>query len=197
MNIQDRIAALELELAELKKAAGKTPIPPPHRVEEDRPLVTLFPSTVHFRHLPSEAEAVSLLKIVVARFPALKFKSIDDELENFRCAFAYVTSLTKTSAPTKKYSLGWWNDAATQWCRENGVQGVVRSLLPAIVGSGDVQYSFDDPAAVWLDPYRTSGRVVDASAWRKTLGGGDLLVPTKLNTFMDYSIGHVRTQSAW
>jgi hypothetical protein len=49
----------------------------------------------------------------------------------------------------------------------------------------------------WLDPYRSSGRVVDASAWRKILGGGDLLVPTKLDVFIDRSIGLRHVQSAW
>jgi hypothetical protein len=59
-------------------------------------------------------------------------------------------------------------DYAQQWARDANVSGVIRSLLPAVIACGDVQYSFDDRSAFWLDPYRASGRAVDASAWRKS-----------------------------
>jgi hypothetical protein len=62
-----------------------------------------------------------------------------------------------------KVRASWRIDAAQQWCRENGVQGVVRSLLPAIIATGDVQYSFDDRSALWLDPYCARPRCGRAS----------------------------------
>jgi hypothetical protein len=107
--------------------------------------------------------------------------------------------LTKTAAPVTKFAPSWWIDYAQQWARDSGVQGVIRSLLPAIIASGDVQYSFDDRSAFWLDPYRASGRVVDAQghvwefgltpphyggkpaspdAWRKVLDTGNALLPS-------------------
>jgi hypothetical protein len=113
--------------------------------------------------LPSESEAVALLKIVLARYPVLKFRNTDGELDSFRGALAYICSLTKMPVPITKYAASWWIDAAQQWCRENGVQGVVRSLLPAIIATGDVQYSFDDRSAIWLDPYRERPRCGRAS----------------------------------
>jgi hypothetical protein len=202
MNTEQRIAALESENHDLRNRlaveAGQQPKKvPPRRVEEDRPLITTFPTTAHLRHLPNAAEAAALLRIVTARFPTLKFRNATGELESFRCALAYVTSLTKTSAPTTKFAASWHVDAGQQWCRENGVQGIIRGLLPAIIGSGDISYSLDDPSAVWFDPYRSSGRSVDAQKWRQLLNGGDLLPPTKLNVFIDHSIGLQRTQSAW
>jgi hypothetical protein len=119
------------------------------------------------------------------------------ELESFRAAFAFVCSLTKTAAPVTKYAPSWWVDYAQQWARAANVPGLIRGLLPSIIATGDAQFTFDDPSAHWLDPYRTSGRVVDPSAWRKILSGGDLLVPTKLNVIMHNSIGMQRTQSVW
>jgi hypothetical protein len=189
-DLRNRLAALETERQPKKPA-------PPRRVEEDRPLITTFPTTAHLRHLPSEPEAVALLKIVTARYPALKFRNADGEHESFRCALAFVTSLTKTSAPTTKYALSWWVDAGMQWCRENGVQGVIRGLLPAVIATGDIKFTLDDYSAQWLDPYRASGRLVDPSAWRKVLSGGDLLVPTKIDVFVDHSVGMRRVQSVW
>src|SRR4029077_18727320 len=96
-----------------------------------------------------------------------------------------------------KFAASWWLDYAQQWCRDAGVQGLIRSFLPAVIATGDVQFSFDDRSAFWLDPYRASGRLVDPSAWRRILSGGDLLPPTKIDVFMDHSIGLQRVQSAW
>jgi hypothetical protein len=103
----------------------------------------------------------------------------------------------KTAQPVTKYAASWWLDYAQQWCRDAGVPGLIRSFLPAIVATGDVQFCLDSNSTYWLDPFRASGRVVDAQAWRKILGGGDLLAPTKLNAFIDHSIGLQRTQSTW
>jgi hypothetical protein len=202
MNIEARIAALEAENRDLcnrlaaLEGAQQPKKAPPRPVEEDRrPFVTTLSTAVHLRHLPDAAEAAALLRIVTARYPTLKFRNATGELESFRCAcFRHVVD---EDIRTNKYAASWFVDTAQQWCRENNVQGVVRGLLPAIVATGDVQYSLDDFSAHWLDPHRASGRVVDPSAWRQILSGGDLIVPTKLNVFIDHSIGLQRTQSAW
>jgi hypothetical protein len=73
--------------------------------------------------------------------------------ESFKAAFAFICSLTKTAAPVTKYAASWWVDSAQQWCRDSGVEGVIRSLFPAINACGDVQYSLDDRSAFWLDSY--------------------------------------------
>jgi hypothetical protein len=108
------------------------------------------------------------------------------------------------SGPRRKESArrtdraAWWVDQAQEWARAAGVQGVIRSLLPAIIATGDIQFTLDDYAAIWLDPYRASGRAVDAQAWRKILNGsGDLITPTPIKTMVDGSIGHVPVQATW
>jgi hypothetical protein len=199
MSTEQRLAALEAENHDLRNrlAALEPKKPAPPRQKDEGVRITTISTAAHLRHLPDAAEAAALLKIVTARFPALKFRNATGELESFRAALAYVTSLTKTSAPTTKYAASWFVDVGMQWARENGVQGVIRGLLPAIIGSNDIAYSLDDYSAIWLDPYRASGRAVDAQKWRQLLNGGDLLAPTKLNAFIDHSIGLQRTQSTW
>jgi hypothetical protein len=108
----------------------------------------------------------------------IKFQNAVDEFESFKAAFAYICSLTKTAAPTTRYSASWWIDNAQQWCRDANVPGVIRSLPPAIIAIGDISYTFDDRSAFWLHPYRASGRVVDSQGWRKILNGADLIAPT-------------------
>jgi hypothetical protein len=81
---------------------------------------------------------------------------MQSKFESFKAAFAFIRSLTKTAAAVTKYAASWWVDSAQQWCRDFGVQGVIRSLLPAIGACGDVQYSLDDRSAFWLDSYRAS-----------------------------------------
>ena len=122
---------------------------------------------------------------------------MQSKFESFKAAFAFIRSLTKTAAAVTKYAASWWVDSAQQWCRDFGVQGVIRSLLPAIGACGDVQYSLDDRSAFWLDSYRASGRAVDAQAWRKILNGSvDLIALMKVDVFVDHTIGLQRVQAA-
>jgi hypothetical protein len=196
--LEAQLAVTQAELAELKAAQPPAKKPAPPRREDEGVRITTFLPMANPQHMPSEDEARALLRIVTARYPRLKFPNADDELESFRASFRFICSLTKTAAPVTKYAPSWWIDCAQQWARDAGVQGVIRSLLPAIVACGDVQYSFDDRSAFWLHPYRTSGRVVDAQAWRKVLdGSGDLIAPTKLDVFVDHSIGLQRVQATW
>ena len=161
-----RLAALEAEnhalrnrLSVLEAGQPKKSAPPP---PDDGVKIFVALPVAHPRQLPDVAEAAALHKIVVARFPALKFHNASGELEFFRAAFAFICSLTKTAAPVTKYAPSWWVDYAQQWCRDANVPGVIRSLLPAVVATGDIQFTFDDRSAFWLDPYRASGRAVDA-----------------------------------
>jgi hypothetical protein len=192
--LEQQVAALNAEIVALKapKAARVAPAP-----EEGVKITTILP-VAHPRHMPNDDEFRSLHRIVLARYPALKFRnSVDDEFGSFCASFCFVCSLTKTAQPVTRYSTSWWLDYAQQWCRDAGVQGLIRSFLPAIIATGDVQYCLESNSTYWLDPYRSSGRLVDPSAWRKILSGGDLIVPTKLNVFVDHSIGLQRVQNVW
>jgi hypothetical protein len=194
-----RLAALEAENADLRVRLSRLETPaepkvaPPQRDDVGVRVTTIIPKSAN---LPSEDESRALLKLVHARFPQLKCQytrwlSPDDELESFRAAFAYVSSLTKTEKPTKKYAVSWWLDEAQEWCRKVSVQGRILSLMPSVIATGDVPYSMDDFTAMWVHPYRV-GKPIDTSAWRKLLNGGDLLAPTRIEKFVDHSIGHMR-----
>jgi hypothetical protein len=203
-----RLAALERENAELRERLSRLENPPPKvappRREEDRVrILNLMPGIS--ANMPDEDESRALLKIVHARHPRLKckydrFLTPDDEHESFRAALAYVFSLTKTEKPTTAYSHSWWISEAKQWCQQVGVYGNILSLMPAIIATGDVNYSMDDFDAVWLHPYR-SGKTVDDQKWCKVLNGGDLIAPTtRIEKFVDHSIGVIKvhdTARAW
>jgi hypothetical protein len=69
MTIQDRIALLELELAELKKAAGKTPhVVPPQPVKDEGVRITLLEERSNFVR-PTNKELRELYAIVCSRYP--------------------------------------------------------------------------------------------------------------------------------
>jgi hypothetical protein len=197
-SFRETLSRLEAENAALRARIERleAPVPKPAprpRKDEGVRVLNLTPGVS--RNLPTEDEARALLKIVCARHPVLRWRytlmqTPDDELESFRAAFAYVTSLTKTKEPVTKYAASWWLDECQAWCRQMGVQGVARSLRPAIVATGDVNFSFDDRDAFWLHPHR-SGTPVDDTAWRKLLNGGDLIMPTRVEKFVDRSIGRV------
>jgi hypothetical protein len=192
--LEAQVAALNGEIAALKAPKAVRPAPPP---EEGVKITTVLP-VAHPRHLPADGEFRALHRIVVARYPALKFRNnVDDEFGSFKASFQFVCSLTKTAQPVTKYAASWWLDYAQQWCRDAGVQGLIRGFLPAIIATGDVQYCLESNSTYWLDPYRSNGRLVDPSAWRQLLNGGDLIVPTKITPFMDNSIGLQRVQTVW
>ena len=193
----DRLTAIEARLAAIEAALPPAKKAPAPRQEDDGVKIFVSLPAANSKHLPNEDEARALLKIVTARYPQLKFRNADEELESFCASFPFICSLTKTAAPISKYSISWWIDTAQTWCRAANVSGAVRALLPAVIATADCQYSFDDRSAFWLDPYRSSGRVVDPTAWRKILNGGDLLVPTKINVPLDHSIGLQRMQATW
>jgi hypothetical protein len=189
--LRARLVALEAAQPPAKKSIA------PHR-EDEGARVSVFLPMANPKHLPTEDEARALLKIVTARYPKLKFRTADDELESFRAGFAFVCSRTKVASPIKKFAASWWIDTAQQWCRTAGVQGAVRSLAAPIIASADIPFTLDDFSTFWLDPHGVVGRAVDAQAWRKILNGsGDLVAPTKLDVFVDQSIGLQRVHAAW
>ena len=171
----DRLTAIEARLAAIEAALPPAKKAPAPRQEDDGVKIFVSLPAADSKHLPNEDEARALLKIVTARYPQLKFRNADEELESFCASFPFICSLTKTAAPISKYSISWWN----------------------LYRADMVPRRFDDRSAFWLDPYRSSGRVVDPTAWRKILNGGDLLVPTKINVPLDHSIGLQRMQATW
>lgn len=203
-DLTSRLARLEQENADLRARLEwlENPAPKvvaPRREDEGVRVLTFLPQAS--TNLPDEDQARALLKIICARHPRLRWKydrwlTPDDELESFRAALAFICSLTKTEKPVTRYALSWWIDTGQQWCREAGVLGTIRSLLPAIIGCNNVPYCLEDRETLWLDPFRR-GQAVDDQVWRRLLAGGDLIAPTKVEVIADHTIGLQRVQTAW
>jgi hypothetical protein len=149
------------------------------------------------RELPSDEEAASLLRIVCGRYVHMREQntSAADQVANFKCALAFVWSLTVTKQPTIAYSGPWWTGAAATWCSNARLSGTPRTLLPALIVS-DVPYVLDH-SILFVDPFRSKGTAVDRGAWRKLLPGGDLRAATPINKIDDRSIGAVKVGGAW
>ena len=114
--LMDRLTAIEARLAAIEAA-----LPPakkhPRRARKMMASRFRLAARRNSKHLPNEDEARALLKIVTARYPQLKFRNADEELESFCASFPFICSLTKTAAPISKYSISWWIDTAPTWCR--------------------------------------------------------------------------------
>ena len=128
----DRLTAIEARLAAIEAALPPAKKAPAPRQEDDGVKTFVSLPAANSKHLPNEDEARALLKIVTARYPQLKFRNADEELESFCASFPFICSLTKTAAPISKYSISWWIDTAQTWCRAANVSGAVRALLPAV-----------------------------------------------------------------
>jgi hypothetical protein len=141
--------------------------------------------------LPSSEEAAKLLRLVVSRYPHMREQNTSerDQVANFKCALAFVWSLTVTKEPTKTFSGSWWTSEAEKWCYNSRIAGRPRTLLPAIIVS-DVPFHLDH-SSLFLDPYRSKGTAIDRQAWRRLLNGGELrqAIPIK-QTVDDRSIGY-------
>jgi hypothetical protein len=133
-------------------------------------LATWDPVFAIRRALPSDEEAGKLLKIVCGRYPHMKEQNTSErqQVQNFLCSLAYVSSLTVSREAVTKYSGGWWiGEAETA-----RMPGRPRALLPGIIVS-DVPFMLSNDQ-LFLDPFRSKGTAVDLNAWRRLLAGGEL-----------------------
>jgi hypothetical protein len=111
MNVQDRIAALELELAELKKTVGKAPhVPPPQPVkDDDRPLIS-FPQSPAIE-LPAAEQCRQLMEAIWRKHPVLQprysMRWHDEEERELHAGFftsaRFISTLGRTSVNTTRY----------------------------------------------------------------------------------------------
>jgi hypothetical protein len=188
-----RIATLETELAALKagrvgKIAQASTVAP--RAEEAEEGVRVFyPVDGASIALPGAADLEKLIGIVAAKYPKLlpsktgryAFEDSNRFFEEVRAGFAFVAARGRSDEVDEKRSLGWWIDAASEWCRlQNTTSRVTGSaLLVAALASGDVDYvEGDEFGNVWsfaLEPY--SGGRVATEAWRSVLNGRQLRKP--------------------
>jgi hypothetical protein len=189
MDIKDRIAALEFELAELKKAAGKTPpiVPPQVKPVDDRPLVTvLHPAAIE---LPTAEQCRKLIEVISRIHPVLKprfsMRWHDEEEQELHAGFTtsvrFISTLGRTSVDTKYY-LSVWIDRCRDFARlvdHNPVGNIGVSFFLAAVAMG-VPYQLGnsttgDLAAVGLREH--GGEKITAAGWKQTLQG-NVLAPS-------------------
>ena len=186
--LQARLAACEQENTELKQ-----------QNEWLRGQLSLFDATFGIKEaLPSEAEAAALLRIVTSRYPHMRElnTSEQDQVANFKCALAYVWSLTKTTEPVTKFSGSWWLSEAQMWCSNSRIPGRPRTLLPALIVS-DVPFYLDH-SSLFVDPYRSRGSAIDRDVWRRLLSGGDIKAALPIKAKVDDgSIGFRRQIPSW
>ena len=190
MNTEQRIAALELELAELKKVAGKTPnVPPPAKPVDDRPLVTVLqPPAIE---LPTAEQCRKLIEVVTRSHPLLlrrySMRWHDEEERELHAGFftsvRFIATLGRAAAPDGSVYLSHWIDRCRAWSQlldytPSGNIGV--SFFIAAVAMG-VPYQFGNDAmgvlpAVGLREH--GGEKVMADGWKQTLQG-NVLAPTQ------------------
>jgi hypothetical protein len=187
MNIHDRLAALELELAALKKAAGNDPraafVADQH---EQGPRVTEL--------LEERTTDLPNLKEMQRLYAAVKHKSPwpqalngrHDENRPFRAfssCFRWLQNIGRLEQPNKKVSLAYWCDACRLWLRARNCVGSdvdANALILAVYAAGDVPYLLPDDRLgnVWeLGLAQYGGKPASAAAWRRVMQVGSTMPP--------------------
>jgi hypothetical protein len=202
MNVQDRIAALELELAELKKAAGKTPVPPPPPKDEGVRIVLVEERTSFVR--PTLGELRKLYEIVCGKYPQFRPRSsparfADQEEEEFFAGFEWpferLGHIGRAGAPDTRRYIGHWVEETKDWLRLHRPAhrgNVGGGFLAAVIAHGDVPYTIGDAdrGVVWSIGVTPFGGKLATDAWRRVLDG-QLLAPTPERRFAEPSPAQV------
>jgi hypothetical protein len=189
-NNEARIAALELEFAELKKAAGKTPPTPQQPVQDEGVRITLVEERTTFVR-PTLGELRKLHEIVCSKYPQFRPRSsparfADQEAEEFfqgfEWAFERLGNIGRIAAPDNRRYIGHWTEEARDWLRLHRPThrgNIGAGFLAACVAHGDIPYVVGDAdqGVVWTVGLTSFGGRQAADAWRKVLDG-QLMVPT-------------------
>jgi hypothetical protein len=182
--MEQRIAALESELAALKAAKA----PPARPVEEEgvRILAGRAAGAPHLV-LPSDKEFRALRDIVGKHYAFLNFVPRDqryvdsDEAEDFagfKVAFEYLAGLERTEKIAEQYGTNWWRDAAEGWARDMGLPSSIPNpaFLAAVVAHNDIVFT-DLASYSSFGLGRTDSGKRYSQAWRQLLSSGKVLQP--------------------
>jgi hypothetical protein len=173
MDVKERVAALEAEIASLKQK--------PKPAEEGARI--LHP-TARLDALPSEEQCRKLLKIVTARYEVLEMPAsinrrwADNDERTFVDGFCgavawFDMAASRTEKLDKKFDVRTWLDECVQWCRRHNLTqpSSLREFMAAAVACG-VKYSsldrFPYDLQISVGYY---GKVVRGE-WRKVLQNG-------------------------
>jgi hypothetical protein len=184
-------SALRAQMADLAAKPARSPVPAPSRRDEGPRI--FYPLETPPAGVPSDAEADGLLKLLRLD-PRYRHLLLDDGSRPpfltgdfdrpFRAALRYVnTQAYRMEVPNKEVALSWWCDAATGWCKAQGIAHdriTGGAFIAACVASGDVKVQLPNLNAgivfeCGLSPHR-SGRAPNG-AWRRVLETGRLPDP--------------------
>lgn len=178
VQLEARVAELELQLAALRAAAApKAPSPP---VE---PYTTVLHGVaprprVPVEALPDDSQFMELQDAVLARYPVLVPQGLqalpmDQFHKQFRKCFEWLLTARRQNGLNNKYGVEYWIKQAASFHNEESFG--LKPFLAAAVACGDIQYSTLDrlpyDLAVGL-VYGAREAVVDLSAgWWGVLAG--------------------------
>jgi hypothetical protein len=183
--IEQRIAALEHELATLKAAKS----PPARPVEDDGPrILTGRAAGAPRADLPTDKEFRALRDIVGKHYAFLNFVPRDaryansDEAEDFagfKVAFEYLAGLERTEKIAELYGTNWWRGEAEGWAHDMGLRTSIpnRAFLAAVVAHNDI--GFTDLAYPSFGIARSGSGKRYSQAWRQVLSSGNVLQPLR------------------
>jgi hypothetical protein len=186
MNTEQRIAALEAELAELKapkQAAPSRPI-------DDRAGVRIVQLTEPSNFVrPTNKELRQLYDIVLGKYPQLaprlSARWADDErqehFDGFTWAFERLGFIGRAAAPDHKHYVNFWISEAQDWLRTHRPAhrgNIGAGYLVATLAHGDICFTVGDKqrGIVWAIGLTAHGGAKASDAWRKVLNG-ELMPP--------------------
>ena len=183
MNIDQRIAALEAELAALK-AERPAPAPAAQKDEQGARVIQLNDEITS--GLPSLDQLRKLFSIVRNKVPQVKSHDDDAAFRGFTAAYRFVANCGRLTAPNPKVTIGWWCDEMKAWSRARNAMTIDlngSSFIAAVLASGDVIYvPFNgDLGHAWevglLSPSHNGGTPA-TDAWKTVLSTGNVRAPS-------------------
>jgi hypothetical protein len=184
---QQRIRALEAEVASLKAKVNPQPTPVAPPPIQDGPRVT-FPRTSPIE-LPSDRQYQQLLAIVARVHPSVVPRDHDREFFlGFVGSFERIAHLRRSDEPNRKMTAYDWATETHRWLRERDTpaEATNGSFFAAVIAAGDVAFSLGQrnaglPALVGLT-YDRDCRTAMTAGWRGVLERGQPRPPTNAVT---------------
>jgi len=187
MDTEQRIAALEAEIAALK--AGKAArFAPPQPVKDEGVRIVQIVEPSNFVR-PTEKELRRLYDVVVGKYPQLaprlsarwEHEQRQEHFDGFIWSFERLGYIGRTAMPDTKHYANFWISECQDWLRQfrpshHGSIGA--GFLAAVIAHGDICFTPGDEnrGVVWTIGVTPFGGAKATDAWRKVLNG-QLMAP--------------------